>query len=205
MKGWVGLRSVGILGGTFNPVHVGHLMIAEKAREQFHLDEVLFLPSGIPYMKDQKEVLPGHIRSEMVKLAIEDNPFFDISTMESEKESVSYTYETLMTLHDKNPNTDYYFIMGADNLWSVEKWKNPGQIFANCHILVAARNDKSTADLEKQAAYLKETYGAVISLLQTNHIEISSSMIRNLIREGKSIRYLVPEPVYDYIIIHRLY
>ena len=193
------------MGGTFNPIHMGHLIIAEKAREQFHLDEILFLPSGIPYMKEQNEVLPGHIRSEMTKLAIEDNPFFDISTMEAEKESISYTFETLMTLREKNPNTDYYFIVGADNLRTIENWKNPEQIFANCHILAAVRGDISTDDLEKLAAYLKEKYGADISLLQTSHIEISSSMIRDLIKEGKSIRYLVPESVYDYIIIHKLY
>ena len=199
------MRNIGIMGGTFNPIHMGHLIIAEKAREQFHLDEILFLPSGIPYMKEQNEVLPGHIRSEMTKLAIEDNPFFDISTMEAEKESISYTFETLMTLREKNPNTDYYFIVGADNLWTIENWKNPEQIFANCHILAAVRGDISTDDLEKQSAYLKEKYGADISLLQTSHIEISSSMICDLIKEGKSIRYLVPESVYDYIIIHKLY
>lgn len=180
-------------------------MIAEKAREQFHLDEVLFLPSGLPCIKDQKEVLPGHIRNEMIKLAIEDNPFFDISTIESEKERITYTYETLLALRDKNPSTDYYFIIGADNLWSIEKWKNPAMIFANCHILAAVRDGKSTADLEKQAAYLCKKYNADIFPLQTNHIDISSSMIRELLREGKSIRYLVPEAVYDYIIIHKLY
>ncbi|MCM1038927.1 MAG: nicotinate-nucleotide adenylyltransferase [Ruminococcus sp.] len=199
------MRNVGILGGTFNPVHVGHLMIAEKAREQFHLDEVLFLPNGIPYMKVQKDVLPGNIRNEMIRLAIEDNPFFTLSTIESEKEEIAYTYETLLKLRDKNPNTDYYFIMGADNLWAVESWKEPAQIFANCHVLAAVRGDKNVSDLETQASFLQEKYHADISVLQTDHVDISSSMIRGLLKEGRSIRYLVPEAVYDYIIIHKLY
>lgn len=193
------------MGGTFNPIHIGHLMIAEKARDQFHLDEVLFLPCGMPYMKNYKEILSGDIRTEMTKLAIQDNPFFDISTIEVEKEGASFTYETLESLHDKNPNTEYYFILGADSLWAIENWKEPEKIFANCHILAAIRNDKTAEDMEMQIASLKERFEASIFLLKTSHIDISSSMIRNWVKEGSSIRYLVPEAVYDYIIKNKLY
>lgn len=199
------MKKVGIMGGTFNPIHMGHLIIAEKAREQFQLDEILFIPCGVPYMKDNKEVLSGEIRAEMTKLAIEENPFFDISMMEVEKEGNTYTYETLNRLHDKHPNTEFYFILGADSLWAVEDWKEPGKIFAGCHILAAVRDNKTSEDMEKQVAYLKEKYGASIFLLQTNRIEISSSMIREAVRDGKSIRYLVPVAVYDYIIKNKLY
>lgn len=193
------------MGGTFNPVHVGHLMIAEKAREQFQLDEVLFIPSGVPYLKNLDEVLPGKVRLEMTRLAIEENPFFTISSIETEKESNTYTYETLEILHDKNPNTQYYFVLGADSLYAIENWKHPERIFADCQILAAVRDDKETTDLEAQASRLKEKYNAEIYLLQTGRIDLSSSMIRRLVKEGKSIRYLVPDPVYDYIIKNKLY
>lgn len=199
------MRKVGIMGGTFDPVHIGHLIIAEKAREQFHLDEVLFIPSGTPYMKNVDEVLPGPIRSEMTSLAIEENPLFSISTIEIEKEGSTYTYETLETLHEKNPNTEYYFILGADSLFAMENWKNPEKIFADCHILAALRNNKNAEEMETQAAYLKEKFNADISLIKTGNIEISSSMIRELVKEGHSIRYLVPDAVYDYIIKNKLY
>ena len=199
------MRKVGIMGGTFNPVHIGHLIIAEKAREQFHLDEVLFMPSGTPYMKNVDEVLPGQVRTEMTKLAIEENSFFSVSTIEIEKEGSTYTYETLETLHDKNPNTEYYFILGADSLFAIEHWKNPEKIFAGCHVLAAVRNDKNVEEMETQATYLKEKFNADVSLIKTGYIEISSSMIREFIKDGQSIRYLVPDAVYDYIIKNKLY
>lgn len=199
------MLKIGIMGGTFNPVHIGHLMIAEKAREQFHLDEVLFMPSGVPYMKDESEVLPAHIRAQMTQLAIEDNPFFTLSTMETEKEGHTYTYETLAALHEKNPGAEYYFIMGADSLFSMEQWKNPGQIFAGCRILAALRDDKEKSGMEEKILYLQTKYQADISLIESVHMEVSSSMIRDLVKNGHSIRYLVPDAVYDYIIKNKLY
>lgn len=199
------MRKIGIMGGTFNPIHMGHLIIAEKAREQEALDKVLFMPSGIPYMKDCRQVLPGEIRIQMTELAIRGNPFFTISTMEVERKNRTYTYETLEALRAQNPDTEYYFILGADSLWKIEEWKHPERIFAACHILAAVREEKSTEDMKKQAHYLKEKFGAEIALLQTGHMEISSSMIRKLCKSEKSIRYLVPETVYDYIIQHKLY
>lgn len=199
------MRKVGIMGGTFNPIHMGHLFIAERAREQFHLDEVIFMPSGTPYMKNEKDVLPKDIRVEMTKLAIEDNPFFDISTIEVDRERVTYTYETLEQLISNNESTEYYFIMGADSLWNIEDWKEPQKIFANCHILAAVRNNRPITEMEEQAAYLKDKYNASIFLLKCSNIEISSTMIRNMVKEGESIRYLVPETVYDYIIKNKLY
>lgn len=199
------LKKIGIMGGTFNPIHIGHLLIAEKAREQLGLDCILFMPSGMPYMKDCREVLPGEIRTKMVELAIQSNPFFTISTMEVDREGLTYTYETLECLRSQNPDTEYYFILGADSLWKIEEWKHPERIFAACHILAAIRDNKSTEEMQNQAYYLKEKFNAHITLLQTGHMEVSSSMIRTLCREGKSIRYLVPDAVYDYITQNELY
>lgn len=199
------MKKIGIMGGTFNPIHMGHLIIAEKAREQSGLNKILFVPSGLPYMKDCRQVLPGKIRTRMTELAIQNNPFFAVSTIEVDREGRTYTYETLETLHGQNPDTEYYFILGADSLWNIETWKYPERIFAACHILAAVRDEKSLEDMEKQSLYLKKTYHADIELLRTGHMEISSSAIRNLCKEEKSIRYLVPEAVYDYIIQNKLY
>lgn len=199
------MKKIGIMGGTFNPIHMGHLIIAEKAREQSGLNKILFVPSGLPYMKDCRQVLPGKIRTRMTELAIQNNPFFAVSTIEVDREGRTYTYETLETLRGQNPDTEYYFILGADSLWSIETWKYPERIFAACHILAAVRDEKSLEDMEKQSLYLKKTYHADIELLRTGHMEISSSAIRNLCKEEKSIRYLVPEAVYDYIIQNKLY
>lgn len=199
------LKKVGIMGGTFNPIHIGHLIIAERAREQFDLEEVLFMPCGMPYMKDTSELLPSDIRAEMVSLAIKDNPFFTLSTIEIKKKGSTYTYETLEQLRGENPDTEYYFILGADSLWAISDWKEPERIFANCHIVAAVRDDKSAQDMEKQIDFLKNKFGAEIFLLKTGQIEVSSSVIRNLVKEDASIRYLVPDTVYDYIIKNELY
>ena len=193
------------MGGTFNPIHIGHLIIAERAREQFNLEEVLFMPCGMPYMKDTSELLPSDIRAEMVSLAIEDNPFFTLSTIEIEKEGSTYTYETLEQLRGKNPDTEYYFILGADSLWTISDWKEPKIIFANCHILAAVRDDKSAQDMNKRINFLKNKFDAKISLLKTGHIEVSSSFIRDSIKKETSIRYIVPKNVYEYIVENKLY
>lgn len=199
------LKKVGIMGGTFNPIHIGHLIIAERAREQFDLEEVLFMPCGMPYMKDTSELLPSDIRAEMVSLAIKDNPFFTLSTIEIEKKGSTYTYETLEQLRGENQNTEYYFILGADSLWTISDWKKPERIFANCHILAAVRDDKSAQDMEKQIDFLKNKFGAEISLLKTGLIEISSSIIRDSVKKETSIRYLVSKSVYEYIVENKLY
>ena len=193
------------MGGSFNPIHIGHLIIAEKAREQFALDEVLFMPCALNYMKDSSELLPSDIRAKMVSLAIADNPFFTLSTIEIEKEGSTYTYETLEFLKQQNLNNDYYFILGADSLWTIADWMAPERIFASCTILAAVRDNKTTLDMEKQVDFLHDKFGANVLLLQTGNVEISSSNIRRAVRDDSSIRYLVPAAVYDYIMRNRLY
>lgn len=192
-------KRTGIMGGTFNPIHMGHLIIAESAREQFHLDEVIFMPCGIPHLKSEENLLPKDVRTQMTRLAIGNNPFFNISTLEVDSEGITYTYKTLEKLHQINDNTDYYFIMGADSLWSIENWKEPARIFANCHILAAARGSRSLSEIEAQASYLNDKYAADILLIKSINIDISSTMIRDMIKNNESIRYLVPEAVYDFI------
>lgn len=199
------MRKVGIMGGTFNPIHLGHLAIAEKAREQFALDEVLFIPCGVPYMKDLKEVLPARMRCEMTRLAVEDTPSFTLSFIEVNKGENTYTCETLSDLRRADPAAEYYFILGADSLWAMDCWKKPDEIFQNCHVLAALREDKSRADMDRQIAYLKERFDAEISVLEIASMDVSSSMIRDLVRRNMSIHGLVPEKVETYIYDNSLY
>lgn len=199
------MKRIGIMGGTFNPIHLGHLAIAQRAQEQFVLEEVLFIPSGVPYMKDLEEVLPAKNRCEMARLAIRDIPSFRLSMIEVNKSQNTYTFETLQDLKADNPTAEYYFILGADSLWAMEHWKNPEEIFRNCHVLAAVRDDKSPADMNAQIAYLQEKFNAKISLLGIDAMDISSSMIRKRVSDGLSIRGLVPDAVETYIYEHKLY
>ncbi len=193
------MKKVGIMGGTFNPIHNGHLMLAKQAFEQYALDEVLFIPCGVPYMKAGQNVEPGQIRAQMTALAIRDIPGFSLSAIEIERQGNTYTYETLERLASDNPNTEYYFIVGADSLFHMAKWVFPERIFANCIILAAVRDGKTTADMEGQIQILQKEYGADIHLLQIDCMNISSSDIRQKIAAGESIREKVPEQVRQYI------
>lgn len=193
------MKKTGIMGGTFNPIHNGHLALARNAREQFALDEILFIPCGEPYMKAAQKVESGRIRAEMTALAVQENPNFFLSTIELEHAGNTYTYETLERLKMENPDTEYYFILGADNLFQITKWAKPERIFANCSLLAAVRNNKTVADMEEQIRYLEQTYQAVIFLLKIDCMDISSSEIRRKVADGISIEADVPASVRAYI------
>lgn len=198
-------KRVGIMGGTFNPIHIGHLLLAENARDNFDLDEILFIPSGCSYMKDEREVADKRMRLAMTELAIEDNPSFSISSLEVDREGNSYTYETLSILKKEEPDTEFFFLVGADSLFTMETWRKPDIIFHSCTILAAVREDKDPTDLEQKIAELKEKYGAVICQISLKEIDISSTDIRSRIRENRSIRYMVPDKVISYIKENQLY
>lgn len=199
------MKKVGIMGGTFNPIHNGHLMLAQKALEQFALEEVLFMPCGVPYMKADQKVEDGRIRAEMTALAIEGQPKFTLSVMELEQKGNTYTYQTLERLKKAHPKTEYYFIVGADSLFHMPKWAHPEKIFADCRILAAVRDDKTTDDMKEQIRFLEQQYDAKIHLLQTEYMDISSSEIRRKAAAGDSIEGEVPEPVRTYIERNGLY
>lgn len=199
------MKKVGILGGTFNPVHMAHLIIAEIALEEAGLDEILFVPTGCSYLKDASDILPAKDRIRMTGLAIEDNPDFALSTIETDRKGNSYTCDTLMELRKCYPDREYYLIVGADNLFTMEEWKDPEIIFQNAKILAAVRGSKKYADMEERIEELKKKYQADISLLPVRHVDISSSMIRERVAAGRSIRYMLPEKVREYIIKNHLY
>lgn len=193
------MKKTGIMGGTFNPIHNGHLMLAKEAYRQFNLDEVLFMPCGVPYMKAGQKVESGQIRAEMTALAIQDIPEFTLSTYEIEQKGNTYTYATLDHLKELNPDTEYYFIVGADSLFHMTNWVYPERIFANCCILAAVRDDKTISDMKEQVRLLQKQYHADIRLLQIECIDISSSDIRGKVSRGESIEQEVPESVRTYI------
>lgn len=204
------MRRIGIMGGTFNPIHNGHLAIAKKAKEQFALEKVLFMPSGVPYMKDRREVLPVSVRCEMTALAIADIPYFELSKLEvadAELGKNTYTFETLQKLRDADPETNYYFILGADSLYAIESWKNPTIIFQNCMILTAARTEDSYSQdrLLQQVQYLRKKYSASVEILEFEGLDVSSTQIREKMQRGESICGLLPEAVISYILDNHLY
>ncbi len=198
-------KRVGIMGGTFNPIHLGHLIIAEAAYEAYNLDEVLFVPSGVSYMKDQSEILDAKKRVHMTGLAIEDNPHFALSTIEIDRDGNSYSYETLETLRKQNPNTEYFFLVGSDTLFALETWKHPEILLPSCTILVAVRDGVPMEKMQEHAKYLEEKFGGSIKLLTTPNIEISATDIRNRLAANRDVKYFVPDSVLEFIHKYDLY
>lgn len=199
------MKKTGIMGGTFNPIHYGHLLLAEEARKYCNLDEVLFIPSGNSYMKDTTEILDGKIRAAMTAAAIEDNPYFSLSTIELDREGATYTCDTLRELNALHPDTAYYFIMGADSLFTIERWKNPEEIMEMCTLIAAARGEKSEVAIQEKADELKKRFQAETLILPPRQIDLSSSEIRGKIKKEESVRYMVPDQVFSYIQKHHLY
>lgn len=196
------VQKIGIMGGTFNPIHKGHTMIAEEAYRQYSLDKVIFIPNGNPYLKSG--VLSKYIRFEMVKLAISDFPYFDISSIEIDKEGNSYSYETINEIKATG-NIEIYFIIGADSLLYIENWKCPEEIFNNSIILVAKRPGSNDDDLKSKIAYLQKKYKADIRIINVDKADISSTDIRDKVKNNLPVSDILDTKVYDYIIEKGLY
>lgn len=199
------MQRIGVLGGTFNPIHIGHLILAEQAYSQFSLDKVLIIPSGISYFKDGQGVLPSDVRLRMSELAVEDNPHLEISDIEVRRPGNTYTVDTLIELHTIYKDSEIFFIIGADTLFNLKKWHKPELIFKNCIILLAVRDDLTKPDLAAEIEYYRHEYGADIRTLNTTNIDISSTMIRDNVKNDMSIKYYVPDKVIDYIQNNDLY
>ncbi len=198
-------QKIGILGGTFNPVHIGHLLMAEYAKDAVGLDVVIMMPSGKSYMKANTNVLSGEQRLKMLDLSVEGNPNLITSDLEIKRAGNTYTYETLLQMKELFPTADFYFIVGADSLFSMGNWVKPEVIFANCTLLAAGRNnaDKDTLLFKKKE--LEDRFGAKIILLDFPQVDISSTEIRERVKNNKSIRYMVTEEIRSYIEQNNLY
>lgn len=199
-------KKIGIMGGTFDPIHVGHLILGERAYEQLGLDKVLFMPSGNPpHKRNRAGRANDEQRIAMVKKAISGNPHFELSLFEMHEEGYSYTYRTLETLKEQNPDTDYYFIIGADSLYSFATWKEPARICRCCTIVAATRNHTPIKELNQEMTFLSQQYGGQFLRLDTMNIDISSELIRKWLKEHKGLRYYVPDDVIQYIYENNIY
>lgn len=191
-------QHVGIFGGSFNPPHVAHLIIAQLVCEQFALDQILWIPNRQSPFKAEEELAPAADRLEMTKLATQGNQAFLASDLEMRRSGVSYTVETIRTLQQENSTTSYHLIIGSDSLESFSKWRQPDEILERVELIVFRRpgyfNSETITGFESRVRFADAPL-----------LEISSTMIRKRRREGRTIRYMVPEPIHDYILERGLY
>lgn len=197
---------IGIMGGTFDPIHNGHLMLGEYAYKEFQLDQIWFMPNGNPPHKCNDTIeSQTKNRVEMVKRAIAGIDYFVLQPYEVDNKAVHYSYKTLEYFKQVYPEHEFYFIIGADSLFTLEKWVHPEILLKNCIMLAAYRDEKGTEDMLAQIQFLNKKYDGDIRLLNTPNVDISSSEIRARIKEGKSIYDCVPSSVFDYIEQKQLY
>lgn len=194
---------LGVLGGTFDPIHLGHLILASELRAALSLDRVLLIPNARSPFKNGEIVSPAVHRLAMLRLAVSDSPWLDVSTVELDRGGISYTVDTLAALHAEHPIADLVFLMGADSLADLPRWRDPIGIFALAEIGVASRPG-SPVDVEPVIEEHPSAHGR-ISVVPTPHIAISATDIRDRVRTGRPITFLVPPTVERYILANRLY
>ena len=185
---------IGILGGTFNPVHIGHLILAEEAREKLRLDKVIFVPTALPPHKEDLNIAPASDRLKMIKLAIGGNKYFTVSDIEIKRQGRSYTIDTLTELKRKFRRDELYFIIGSDLLKYLDEWKDLSQIIKMVKFVAATR-----------PGYPLEQIPNYIQTLAIRAVDVSGFEVRQCVREDKSFRYLVPDKIFGYINKKRLY
>ncbi len=215
--------SVGIFGGTFNPVHFGHLRAAEEVREKLNLEKILFIPSGTPPLKTEGIAAARH-RLEMLRIALRGNPFFDLSDIECRRRGKSFTVRTLETLRTLYPEMRFYFILGIDAFLDIPNWWQPDLLVAMTDFAVisrpgfsfrsmrespyvrgGARIPKDIDESNDEVNVIRLRSGRSALLLRMTPLGISSTSVRRSIEQGKSIKYLLPPGVQSYIITHKLY
>lgn len=192
------------MGGTFDPPHMGHLFLAEYIADEFGLHKVMFIPTGKILYKTAAST-SARDRYEMTKLAIEGNPRFDISDIETNSQKASYSADTLTLLKHMIDDASFYFFVGADSLDYMDKWKTPEKIFSLCTVVAVGRKGFTSEKCMDKIAELEDKFNAKIEFIQMPDIEISSSSIRERIRDGKSVRYMLPDCVREYITKNKLY
>jgi nicotinate-nucleotide adenylyltransferase len=196
---------LGILGGTFDPVHYGHLLVAEEARSRAGLQRVLFCPAGQPRLRTSEPEASAHHRLEMVRRAVQGNPKFGVSSLEIGRKGTTYTVDTLETLcRVEGPETDLYFIMGADTLEEFGRWKEPGRVLELCRLVVVQRPGYADPRTQRIVRDFPTAQGRVLEL-QGPRCELSASTVRQQAAMGLSLDGLVPEEVKAYIYEQGLY
>ena len=193
------MSRIGIMGGTFNPIHNAHVAMAKQAYKQADLDKVLFMPSKNPPHKSYTNILPENERAKMVKLAIKDIPYFNYSDFEIKREGTTYSAQTVELLHQRYPDVKFFFIMGADSFFQIETWYHPEQIMKRVVLLPVGRDDSDRVKMENQSRHLGEKYDAKVKLIEMDKMHISSSNIRKMISEDKDVSKFLSPSVWNYI------
>jgi nicotinate-nucleotide adenylyltransferase len=188
-------RRLGVMGGTFDPIHFGHLVTAEEALSQFSLDEVVFVPTGLPWMKEERDVSPAEDRYLMTVIATASNPRFSVSRVEIDRDGPTYTIDTLRALAAANRDAELYFITGADAIFEIFDWKDPDEVLHLAHFIAATRPGYDLRRFETRS----ERKQPNVSAMNIPALAISSTDVRERVRDGRPIRYLLPEGVKSYI------
>ena len=197
---------IGILGGTFDPIHIGHLVLAEEALSKLKLDQIWFIPTGKPWLKESLEITDGFTRLEMVKIATKSNPRFVASSIEIDRSGATYTIDTLRYLKDKlGTETRIYFILGLDTLANFHRWNRPEEILDLCEFVVSNRPGFGNTKILDEQLERFESIGSITTLLNIPMLDISGTNLREMIRQGLSIKYRVPDGVEEYIYSNGLY
>ena len=195
---------VGLLGGTFDPVHVGHLVLAEQCREQAELDEVWFVLAGAPPHKGGKAIALAKHRLEMLKIAVSGTPWFSICEIELDRDGPSYTVDTLEQLKSRHPEHEFRLLVGADMLADFPNWREPARIASMCR-LVAVNRGRDLDSVRALARQLTQNLAADIQVIEMPAIDVSATDIRERVSQGRSIRFLTPRGVEMYIAAQGLY
>jgi nicotinate-nucleotide adenylyltransferase len=196
---------IGVLGGTFDPIHIGHLKVAEEVTARLNLTEIIFMPAGQPWLKADNPISPAKHRVEMVRLAIAGKPYFKLSTIEIDRPGPTYTVDTIDELrHELGSGHELFFILGWDNLIQLPEWQEPSRLVKLCRLVAVPRVGYPSPELESLDAVIPGLSQRVI-LLDSPRVDINASIIRQRVGQGLSIHHLVPEPVERYIKQHRLY
>ena len=198
-------RRLGVMGGTFDPIHYGHLIAAERAREELALDKVLFIPSGIPPHKRAGALALPKDRYLMTGLAIASNACFQLSDIEIVRDGVSYTVDTLKALLELYNDVQLFFITGADAILDIATWKSPGELLSMCNFVAVSRPGYNIDSIWRKAGKYIDRPEKSITGIGIPGLDISSTEIRERVREGKSVKYLLPDDVIDFIAEHGLY
>lgn len=199
-------KKIGILGGTFDPIHYGHLITAQWAKENFALDKVIFIPAGMPPHKTDKAVLSAKHRYQMTLLATIDVPYFEVSSMEIHREGPSYTIDTIKELSAYySSKTEIFFITGADSILELHTWNRYEELLKSCHFIAATRQGYDTKEFLKRIGEIQQKYGKRIFNMEIPAVGISSTELRSRIQAGKTVKYLIPSSVEKYIKKYRLY
>jgi len=197
-------RRIGVLGGTFDPIHIAHLAIAEETRTQLDLDKVIFVPAGLPPHKMDVHVSPAEHRLAMVELAVAGNPHFEVSRVDIDRFGPCYTVDTIALLREEwGPDVEIYFIMGSDSLADILTWHKPDRLIRLCRIVAVGRPGYRV-DMDELDRCLPGASQRIL-FINSPQLDVSSSDIQRRVRAGESIKYQVPEAVERYICEHGLY